>query len=88
MVINALENRPKGTCPVVIGDLNSNVDFPRDRQEEILSLAITTMSLTCASKGYRVWKRQKKMHGKWTFQQYENRGGGDGHGSAPNPTTS
>merc|ERR1712086_1003921 len=49
MVINMLKNRLKGTCPVVIGDLNSDLDFPRDRQEEILSSAMTAQSLTCAS---------------------------------------
>ena len=31
MVIDALENRPKGKCPIVIGNLNSNPDFPWDR---------------------------------------------------------
>ena len=82
MVIDAIENRPKGTCPVVIGDLNSDLDFPRDRQEEIVSSAMTAMSLTCASKGYRVRKRRQKTQGRWTFQRSENRGGGGGHGSA------
>ena len=76
MVIDALENRPKGTCPVVISNLNANLDFLRDRQEEILSAAMTAMSLTCASKGYRVRKRRRKTHGRWTFQRHENRGGG------------
>ena len=28
MVIDALENCPKGTCPIVIYDLNSNLDYP------------------------------------------------------------
>ena len=49
MVIAALEDRPVGTCPIVVGDLNSDLDFPRDRQEEILSSAMTAQSLTCAS---------------------------------------
>ena len=31
MVAAAPEHRPLGTYPVVIGDLNSNLDFPRDR---------------------------------------------------------
>ena len=56
MVIDALENRPKGTCPIVIGDF-SDLDFPWDRQEEIISSTVTVMSLTCASKGYRVRKK-------------------------------
>ena len=78
MVIAALENRPEGTCPIVIGDLNSDLDFPRDRREEILSAAMTGMSLTCASKGYRIRKRQQRTHGRWTFQRHEDRGGGGG----------
>ena len=33
----ALEGAPKGSTPLVVGDLNAGLDFPRDRQEEILS---------------------------------------------------
>ena len=58
MVITALESRPEGTCPIVVCDLNSDLDFPWDRQEEILSAAMTGMSLTCASKGYRIRKKR------------------------------
>ena len=54
MVIDALESRPKGTCPIIIGNLNSDLDFPWDRQEEILSLAMTKMTRTCTSKRYRI----------------------------------
>ena len=75
MVIDALENRPKRTCLVVIGDLNSDLDFPRDRQE-ILSSAMTAMALTCASNDYRVRKRRKKTHGRWMLHRDGNRGGG------------
>ena len=45
MVIDALD---KGTCPIVIGDLKSDLDFPWDRREEILSSAMTAQSLACA----------------------------------------
>ena len=76
MVIDALENRPKGTCPMLIGDLNANLDFPRDRQEEILSSAMAEMTLTCATKGYRIRKKRRRTHGRWTFQRHEDRGGG------------
>ena len=88
MVLEAVKDRPKGTCPIVIGDLNANLDFPRDRQEEILSSAMAGMNLTCASKGYRIRKKRRRTHGKWTFQRHENRGEGDGHGFDPSPTTS
>ena len=57
MVIAALESRPEGIYPIVISDLNSDLDFPWDRHEEILLLAMTEMSLTCASKGYRIRKK-------------------------------
>ena len=67
MVIDALKNRPKGTCPIVIGNLNSDLAFPRDIQEEILSSVMTVMTLTCASNGYRARKKQKKTKGKWSF---------------------
>ena len=76
MVIAALEDRPVGTCPIVVGDLNSDLDFPRDRREEILSSAMTAQDLTCASKGYRIRKKRRRTHGIWTFQRHEDRGGG------------
>ena len=76
MAIDALESLPKGTCPIVIGDLNSKLDFPRDRREEILSAAMTEQALTCASKGYRIRKKRRRTHGTWTFQRHEDRGRG------------
>ena len=35
-----LERGPAGSPPLVIGDLNSDLDFPRDRQEEILRVTM------------------------------------------------
>ena len=75
MVVDALESRPKGTCQIVIGDLNSDRDFPWDGREEIMSSGVTAMSMTCASKGYRIWKKRQRTHGWWTFQRHNDRGG-------------
>ena len=35
--MEALDAAPKGSRPLLIGGLNTDLDFPRDRQEEILT---------------------------------------------------
>ena len=37
LAMAALDAAPEGAKPLSIGDLNSDLDFPRDRQEEILA---------------------------------------------------
>ena len=60
----ALEGDPAGSLPppLVIGDLNSDLDFPRDRQEEILSAAMREQGIRCASRYYRP-RRTRRTRG-------------------------
>ena len=37
MVEQALRDKPVGSMPLVIGDMNANLDAPRSRQEEVLA---------------------------------------------------
>ena len=64
----ALEGAPAGSLPLVIGDLNSDLDFPRDRQEEILSATMRERGMRCASRCYRP-KRTRRTRGRWTWRQ-------------------
>jgi hypothetical protein len=72
MVVGAIKCRPRGTCPIVIGDLNSNLDFPRDRQEEILAANMDAHGLGCAMKFFQTCRRRKTKE-KWTFRRWEDR---------------
>ena len=41
-----------GSFFLIVGDLNSNLDFPRDGQEEILRNAVRERSIRCALRLY------------------------------------
>ena len=52
---HALKMMLKGSVPLVIGDMNVNLNFPRDRQEAILLSAMDKHGLSCLSNNFRVW---------------------------------
>ena len=76
LVETALETRPEGTRPLTIGDWNANLDFPRDRQEEILSAGMRKHGLSCATR-YFVTRRKRHVRGRWTWRQQRDNGRGD-----------
>ena len=45
-----ITERPRGSMSLVLGNLNSNLDFPWDRQEEILSTGIWKEGLGCPTR--------------------------------------
>ena len=75
MVLAAIERRPRGTCPIVIGDMNADLDFPRNRQEEVLSAEMSAHGLACVTKHYRPRQRRRRTKGRWTFRRWEDRAG-------------
>ena len=48
LAMTALDGAPEGARPLLIGDLNADLDFPRDRQEVILSADLRERDLRCA----------------------------------------
>ena len=76
MVEKALETRPKGTRPLSIGDWNANLDFPRDRQEEILSAGMQKHGLSCATRHF-VTRRKRYVRGRWTWRAKRDNGRGE-----------
>ena len=65
LVETALENRSKGTHSLSIGDWKANLDFPRDRQEEILSAGMRKHGLSCVTRDF-VPHRRRHVRGRWT----------------------
>ena len=47
--MEVLEAAPKGSKPLLIGNLNANLDFPRDIHEEILTANLGEQGLRCAA---------------------------------------
>ena len=74
LVAQALRDKPAGTMPLVIGDLNANLDAPRSREEEVLSHDMAEHDLECASRHFRVRcgrrrGRGRRLRGRWTWRQ-------------------
>ena len=67
LAMAALDDAPGGTKPLLIGDLNSDLDFPRDRQEEILAADLEERGMRCATRGYRP-RRTRRVRGRWTWR--------------------
>ena len=64
----ALDAAPEGSKPLLIGDLNSDLDFPRDRQEEILAADLEERGLRCVTRGFSP-RRTRWTRGRWTWRQ-------------------
>ena len=64
----ALRERPKGTTPLVLGDLNVNLDAPRSLEEESLSQEMGEHGLECATRHFQV-RRRRHVRGRWTFRR-------------------
>ena len=75
LVEKALDSRPKGSIPIVLGDLNADLEFPRNRQEVILAAGIEKHGLGCLTRDFRVRRkgrrrrRHERTRGRWTFRK-------------------
>ena len=52
----ALRDKPADSMPLVIGDLNANLDTLRSRKEEVMAQDMGEHGLGCASRHF--WVRQ------------------------------
>jgi hypothetical protein len=68
LVEQALWDKPEGTMPLVIGDLNANLDAPRSRREEVLSQLMAGEGLGCATRHFQV-RRRRHLRGRWTWRR-------------------
>ena len=62
----ALEGGPAGSLPLIIGDSSFDLNFPRDRQEKILSAPMRKQGMRCAS---RFPRRTRRTRGQWAWRQ-------------------
>ena len=64
----ALNDAPDGAKPIMLGDMNFDLEFPRNRQEEVMAMDMAERGMTCVTRGYRP-RRTRRMRGRWTWRQ-------------------
>jgi len=63
-----IKDRPKDTLPLVLGDLNANLEYPRGRQEEVMSSGMKAVGIGCATRHF-LTRRTRHAKGPWTWVQ-------------------
>ena len=71
----ALEACPKGCISIVMGDLNANVGFPRDKREEIIVDLLDEFNFTESSRRFKLQApRRFGLHIWFTWNRKWGRG--------------
>jgi hypothetical protein len=66
----AAEACPAGCKLLIMGDLNINVGFPCDDQEEVIVDLLDKLGLVDLSRGYQLWTpRRTTTRARWTWSQ-------------------
>ena len=68
LALSALKNAPSGTHLLLIGDLNADLEYPRDIQEEVLSSELEERGMRCATWNF-LSRRTRRNRGRWTWRQ-------------------
>ena len=79
-IVDAMNKMPGGGgIPMLLGDLNVNLDVPRNEQEAKVATAMDHHGMTCASKDFTVrQQKQCKLWGRWMWKQRRLLPGGPG----------
>ena len=84
VVKHALDQIPKGCILMVLGDLNSNLDVPRNEQEAEIAATMDSLGLACATKHFRVRcyrrRRRRQLQGRWSYRRRRSERGENGRG--------
>ena len=69
-----MQQAPKESILMVLGDLNVNLDEPRNEQEAQVAAAMDSKGLACAMRHFRVRTRARcTLRGRWTYQRRRGR---------------
>ena len=71
---DAYRGCPEGFKPILLGDLNINLESPRDERDEEIAEQMDWMDLECMSEHFQQ-KRRRRTRGRWTWRMHR---GGDG----------
>jgi len=59
---------PNGFQPILIGDLNIDLESPRDERDEEIAEQVDWMDLGCMSRSF-TQRRRRRTRGRWTWRQ-------------------
>ena len=63
---------------MVLGDLNSNLDVPRNEQEAEIAATMDSIGLACATKHFRVRAHRRRiLRGRWSWRRRRAEGRGE-----------
>ena len=65
----AIRAVPEGARLMVLADLNADLDSPKGRQDVVLAAKSDEHGLVCATKQFGCRRKQRHMHGRWTFRR-------------------
>jgi exonuclease III len=67
-VDKAWKQCPKGCKPMLLGDLNINLEYPRNERDVAVAEQIVEMDLTDMSRQF-CQRRRRRIRGRWTWRQ-------------------
>jgi hypothetical protein len=67
-LLRAWEACPQGCKPIILGDLNINFGFPRDKREEVIANLLDKINPIDTSRRYR-FPQQASTRARWTWSQ-------------------
>ena len=59
---------PKGCTPLIVGDLNVDLDNPRDDRDEVVAEAMDALDVSCLTRHFGQ-RRGRLIRGRWTWRQ-------------------
>eukprot|EP00957_Ditylum_brightwellii_P145561 11083161-Ditylum_brightwellii.AAC.1 len=59
----------KGCKPLLLGDLNIDLEYPRDKRDGIIAKQCNSMDLHCMSRQFHGHHRNIHMRGQWSWRQ-------------------
>ena len=65
-IASAFECQPKRTLPLILGDLNVDLEHPRNIQETRVVELVNNLQLRCLSRHFKQ-RRRKHIKGRWTW---------------------
>ena len=64
----AMKGRPKGSIPIFLGDLNVNLDHPRNDKEIEVTEVIDSYGFSCATCDF-TQRRGPRIKGRWSYRK-------------------
>ena len=69
LMTEAIRAVPDRARLMVLANLNTNLDSPRGRQEDVLAAEASEHNLVCATKQFRCRRKRRHVRGCWTFRR-------------------